>query len=74
MGVVLEDDGEREMLLGVLADVVERFNWRCYAYCLMGRADRHLTVARPLSRWSIRGEWLLTGEQPELAYRQGSGR
>lgn len=53
------------MLLGVLADVVERFNWRCHAYCLMGRADRDLTVVLPLSRWSIRGERPLTGDRPD---------
>ena len=26
-------DPDRELLLDVLARVVERFNWRCHAYC-----------------------------------------
>lgn len=28
--------GDREAFLGLLAKVVNRFAWRCYAYCLMG--------------------------------------
>lgn len=32
---IYEDDDDREMFLGVLAEVVERFNWSCFAYCLM---------------------------------------
>ena len=29
------DDQERLAFLEVLAEVVERYRWRCYAYCLM---------------------------------------
>ncbi len=32
---IYEDDGDREAFLGVLAEVVERYNWICHAYCLM---------------------------------------
>jgi len=32
---IYEDDDDREAFLGVLAEVVERFNWVCHAYCLM---------------------------------------
>ena len=32
---IYEDDQDREAFLGVLAEVVERFNWICHAYCLM---------------------------------------
>ncbi len=32
---IYEDDGVREAFLGVLAEVVERYNWICHAYCLM---------------------------------------
>jgi putative transposase len=30
------DDTDRAMFLGVLAEVIRRFDWRCHAYCLMG--------------------------------------
>ena len=32
---IYEDADDRGAFLGVLADVVERFNWVCHAYCLM---------------------------------------
>jgi len=32
---VYEDDEDREVFLRTLAEVVERFNWRCHAYCQM---------------------------------------
>jgi putative transposase len=35
----LRDDEDREMLLTILAWVVERFKWHCHAYCLM---DHHV--------------------------------
>ncbi len=36
---VFRDDEDREMFLATLAWVVERFGWRCHAYCLM---DNHI--------------------------------
>ncbi len=36
---VFRDDEGREMLLATLTWVVERFGWRCHAYCLM---DSHI--------------------------------
>jgi REP element-mobilizing transposase RayT len=32
---IFEDDEDRERFLSVLAEVVERFNWICHAFCLM---------------------------------------
>ncbi|NEX22029.1 addiction module toxin RelE [Thiorhodococcus mannitoliphagus] len=32
---IYEDEQDQEAFLGVLAEVVERFNWLCHAYCLM---------------------------------------
>jgi REP element-mobilizing transposase RayT len=32
---IYEDDEDRETFLGVLAEVVGRYNWVCHAYCLM---------------------------------------
>lgn len=32
---IFEDDEDREMFLDVLAEVVERYNWICHAFCLM---------------------------------------
>lgn len=43
---IYEDDLDREQFLDVLAAVVERFNWRVHAYCLMGN-HYHLLVETP---------------------------
>ena len=32
---IFEDDEDRETFSGVLAEVVERYNWICHAFCLM---------------------------------------
>ncbi len=32
---IFEDDEDREAFLDVLAEVVERYNWICHAFCLM---------------------------------------
>jgi putative transposase len=40
---IFDDDEDREMFLAVLGEVVDRFNWRCHAYCLMGN-HYHLVV------------------------------
>ena len=37
-GAIYHDDNDREVFLGVLASVVNRFIWQMYAYCLM---DNH---------------------------------
>lgn len=33
---VFDDDGDRAHFLTLLEEALERFNWHCYAYCLMG--------------------------------------
>ena len=40
---IYEDDTDRFRFLEVLGEVVERFNWRCHAYCLMTN-HYHLVV------------------------------
>ncbi|HEX2379067.1 MAG TPA: transposase [Gaiellales bacterium] len=45
MPVFLGDD-DRQLFLAILADVVERFEWRCQAYCLMGN-HYHLALRTP---------------------------
>ena len=30
-------DGDRRLFLSILADLVERYNWICHGYCLMGK-------------------------------------
>ena len=32
---IYEDNEDRRAYLGILGNVVERFNWLCYTYCLM---------------------------------------
>jgi putative transposase len=40
------DDTDRAMFLGVLAEVISRFDWRCHAYCLMGN-HYHVLIETP---------------------------
>jgi REP element-mobilizing transposase RayT len=44
--VIYDDDGDRWLLLDILGDAVERFNWLCHAYCLMTN-HYHLVVGTP---------------------------
>jgi putative transposase len=37
------DDTDRAMFLGVLAEMISHFEWRCHAYCLMGNHYHLLT-------------------------------
>ena len=43
---IFEDDEDRVKFLGVLAEVVNRLNWRCHAWCLMTN-HYHLVVETP---------------------------
>ncbi len=40
------DDNDRELFLDTLADVIQRFNWICHAYCLMDN-HYHLVIETP---------------------------
>jgi REP element-mobilizing transposase RayT len=43
---IFEDDEDRQRFLLVLAEVVDRFNWLCHAYCLMTN-HYHLVIETP---------------------------
>lgn len=43
---IFEDDTDRCAFLSTLAQVVERFNWLCYAWCLMSN-HYHLLIQTP---------------------------
>jgi REP element-mobilizing transposase RayT len=43
---IFQDDGDRELFLETLGQVVERFNWLCHAYCLMGN-HYHFMIETP---------------------------
>lgn len=43
---IFEDDEDRLKFMDVLAEVAKRFNWICYAYCLMTN-HYHLVVETP---------------------------
>lgn len=43
---IVVDDIDRERFLEVVSQVVERFNWRCHAYCLMDN-HYHLLIETP---------------------------
>lgn len=64
---IYEDDEDREAFLRTLAEVVDRFNWRCHAYCLMTN-HYHLVVETPDGNLS-RGMRQLNG-----VYTQASNR
>ena len=51
------DDADREILLDVLASVVERLVWRIHAYCLMGN-HYHLLAETPQPNLSRGMRWL----------------
>lgn len=46
------NDGDRETFLATLAWVVERFDWKCHAYCLMDN-HFHLLIETPQSNLSL---------------------
>jgi REP element-mobilizing transposase RayT len=43
---IFEDEEDRRTFLNVLAEVVDRSNWVCHAYCLMTN-HYHLVVETP---------------------------
>ena len=43
---IFEDDEDRRAFFNVLAEVVDKFNWLCHAYCLMTN-HYHLVVETP---------------------------
>jgi len=56
-GEIFLDDTDREIFLGVLGSVVERFGWRIHAYCLMGN-HYHLLAETPQPNLSRGMRWL----------------
>jgi REP element-mobilizing transposase RayT len=65
---VYEDDEDREVFLRALAEVVERFNWRCHAYCQMTN-HYHLVVEKTPDGNLSKGMRQLNG-----VYTQASNR
>ncbi len=47
---IYADDDDREAFLGVLAEVVERYNWICHAFCLM---TNHTLCEAPHKVWLV---------------------
>ena len=43
---IFDDDDDRLAFLHILSEVVERFNWLCYAWCLMSN-HYHLLIQTP---------------------------
>jgi len=56
-GEIFLDDTDRDIFLGVLGSVVERFGWRIHAYCLMGN-HYHLLAETPQPNLSRGMRWL----------------
>ena len=59
---IYEDEEDRRTYPEILAEVLERFHWFCYAYCLMGN-HYHLVIETlegnpQRSRVPCNGQWL----------------
>ena len=67
-GAIFVDDSDRCLLLDVIADVVERYRWRCHAYCLMTN-HYHLLLDTPEANLS-RGMRHLNGVFTQRANRR----
>lgn len=46
------DRGDNELLLSILKEVTERFNWLCHSYCLM-KSHNHLLLETPEANLSL---------------------
>jgi len=68
---IFVDDGDRERFLALLGKVAEDFNWRCYAFVLMGN-HYHLMVETPEATLS-RGMRQLNGVYT-LGFNRRHGR
>ena len=44
--IIYEDDDDRKTFLSILGEVVKRWNWLCYVYCLMSN-HYHLLIETP---------------------------
>ena len=51
-GVIYLNDEDRKLFLATLQNVIERYGWKCYAYCLMNN-HYHLLVETPGANLSI---------------------
>ncbi len=49
---IVRGDSDRQAFLSALAQVVDRFDWRCYAYCLMDN-HYHLLIETPKPNLSL---------------------
>ncbi|MBL4775729.1 MAG: transposase [Mariprofundus sp.] len=67
-GDIYLSDDDREMFLDVLRHVVDRFGWRCHAYCLMSN-HYHLMIETPQANLS-RGMRQLNGMFTQRFNRQ----
>jgi putative transposase len=65
---IFEDDDDRRAFLATLAEVVKRFNWLCYAYCLMDN-HYHLLIQTPDSNLS-KGMRQLNGVFTQISNRR----
>ena len=65
---IFEDDADRRAFLLTLAQVVKRFNWLCYAYCLMDN-HYHLLIQTPDGNLS-KGMRQLNGVFTQLSNRR----
>lgn len=65
---IVRGDRDREAFLSVLGQVIERFGWLCYAYCLMDN-HYHLLIETPRPTLSI-GMRQLNGVYTQLSNRR----
>ena len=68
---IYDDETDRQIFLSIFAEGIERFNWLCYAYCLMDN-HYHLLVQTPDANLS-RGMRQLNGVYTQ-AYNRRHGK
>jgi REP element-mobilizing transposase RayT len=64
------DDDDRELFLVQLGTAIERFRWRCHAYCLMGN-HVHLLIETTDENLSEGMQWLLGRYAQDFNWRHG---
>jgi REP element-mobilizing transposase RayT len=69
-GAIYVDDLDRELFLGELGRVVERYSWLCHAYCLM-TTHYHLVLETPFANLPVGMQRLNGGHASRFNARYG---
>jgi putative transposase len=68
--LIFLDDDDRRWFLRLFARAVEKYNWRCHAYCLMGN-HMHLLIELEDETLSEGMQWLFGRYAQDFNWRHG---